>query len=87
MINLNAIWAMLIEGVRSPRSAGESASQSMKLAGFLLALAGWTIVLAAVVLLEASAPRGGFAVAGMAVQFLGLGLAARAHLGNRGGNT
>jgi len=57
----------------------------MKLAGFLLALAGWTIVLAAVALLDSPAPRGGFAAAGMAVQFLGLGLAARAHLGSRGG--
>ncbi|MGP8243701.1 MAG: hypothetical protein ACLQVN_04180 [Bryobacteraceae bacterium] len=58
----------------------------MKLAGFLLALAGWTIVLAAVALLTSPAPRGGFAAAGMVVQFLGLALAARAHLGSRGGN-
>ncbi|MGA2146705.1 MAG: hypothetical protein ABSH49_17280 [Bryobacteraceae bacterium] len=57
----------------------------MKLAGFLLALAGWAIVLAAVVLLAAPVPRGAFAAAGMAVEILGLGLAARAHLGNRGG--
>lgn len=58
----------------------------MKLAGFLLALAGWALVLAAVVLLNAPAPRGGFAAAGLAVQFLGLGFAARAHRANRGGD-
>ncbi|MGO9896890.1 MAG: hypothetical protein ACLPX8_22035 [Bryobacteraceae bacterium] len=58
----------------------------MKLAGFLLAVAGWAIGLAAVVLLNSPAPRDGFAAAGMVVQFLGLGLAARTHLGNRGGN-
>ena len=58
----------------------------MKMAGFLMALAGWAIVLAAVVLLNSPASRGGFAAAGMVVQFLGLGLAARTHLGNRGGN-
>jgi predicted acylesterase/phospholipase RssA len=55
----------------------------MKLAGFLLALSGWAIVLAAVVLLGTSA--GAFIAAGIAVQLLGLALCARAHLGSRGG--
>jgi hypothetical protein len=51
----------------------------MKLAGFLLLLAGWTIVLSAISLLPAGSVRGAFLAAGMAVEALGLGLAVRAH--------
>ncbi|MDE3108840.1 MAG: hypothetical protein KGL02_02760 [Acidobacteriota bacterium] len=52
----------------------------MKLLGFLLLLAGWAIVLAAIVLLPAAAVRGAFVLAGIAVEVLGLGLFIRAHL-------
>ncbi|HTD44372.1 MAG TPA: hypothetical protein VK687_09335 [Bryobacteraceae bacterium] len=51
----------------------------MRLPGFLLLLAGWIIVLAAVALLR-SAPQGSFAVAGLGVQLLGLILVFRSHL-------
>ncbi len=50
----------------------------MKLAGFLLLLSGWIVVLAAVALLLNGA-RVGFVLAGIAVEALGLGLAIHAH--------
>jgi len=52
----------------------------MELAGFLLLVAGWAIVLCALVLLPWAAPRTAFALAGMAVELLGLALAVRSHL-------
>jgi len=51
----------------------------MKFAALMLLLAGWIIVLAALVLLDAPAPRAGFVVAGMAVEILGLVLLFRSH--------
>jgi uncharacterized membrane protein len=51
----------------------------MKIAGFLLLLAGWMLVLAAVVLLAAPASRSGFVLAGAGVEILGLFLIFRAH--------
>ena len=52
----------------------------MKLAGFLLLLAGWGIVLAALELLASEAPRAGFVLAGVGVEALGLVLVIRSHL-------
>lgn len=52
----------------------------MKIAGLLLLLTGWLLVLAAVVLLAAPAPRCGFVLAGAGVEMLGLFLVARAHM-------
>jgi hypothetical protein len=52
----------------------------MKMAGFLLLLAGWFLVLAAVVLLAAPVSRSCFVVAGIGVEILGLFLVFRAHL-------
>lgn len=52
----------------------------MKLAGFMLLLAGWGIVLAAVALLVPSVSQTAFALAGMGVEILGLALVIRAHL-------
>lgn len=52
----------------------------MKLAGFLLLVAGWAIVVSALALLPSSGPRTAFALAGMAVELLGLALAVRSHL-------
>ena len=52
----------------------------MKLAGFLLLLAGWGIVLAALALLVQHGPRDAFVLAGIAVEGLGLALVARSHL-------
>jgi len=52
----------------------------MKLTGFLLLLAGWMIVLSALVLLRSASARTDFVVAGLAVEILGLVLVVRSHL-------
>jgi hypothetical protein len=52
----------------------------MKLAAFLLLVAGWAIVIFAVGLLPSTGPRAVFVLAGVAVELLGLGLAVRSHL-------
>ena len=51
----------------------------MKLAGFLFLLAGWAIVVAAVVLLPPANPRAIFVVAGVGVQIIGLALLIRSN--------
>ena len=51
----------------------------MRLPGFLLLLAGWVIVLAAVALLR-STPQGIFAVAGLGVELVGLSFVVRSHM-------
>ncbi|PWT78448.1 MAG: hypothetical protein C5B58_15265 [Acidobacteria bacterium] len=51
----------------------------MKPAGFLLLIAGWAIVVAALLLLPSAASRVTFVLAGVAVQVLGLVLAVRSH--------
>lgn len=59
----------------------------MKLAGFLLLLAGWAIVVCAIALLASTAQRVVFVLAGIGVEILGLALAVRSHLvlpGERG---
>lgn len=56
----------------------------MKFLGFLLLLAGWGIVLTALVLLAAAAPRAAFVAAGIGVEILGLVVVIRAHLAPRG---
>lgn len=52
----------------------------MKLAGLLLLVAGWTIVVAAVALLPLPVARVGFVLAGIAVEMFGLGFTVRSHL-------
>jgi hypothetical protein len=52
----------------------------MKLAGILLLLAGWGIVLSALALLRSMSALTGFVVAGIAVELLGLLLMFRSHL-------
>ena len=56
----------------------------MKLAGFILLLAGSGLVIAAVALLASSLPRTGFVLAGAGVEALGMVLVARAHLPKHG---
>jgi NaMN:DMB phosphoribosyltransferase len=56
----------------------------MRLIGFLLLLAGWVLVLAAVVLLGAAPARAAFVLAGTGVEALGLALVFRSHLVLRG---
>lgn len=59
---------------------------SMKLAGFLLLVSGWVVVLAAVALL-ANGARMIFVLAGIGIECLGLGLAIHGHryIGNERG--
>jgi len=52
----------------------------MKLAGFLLLVAGWAIVTTAIALLPSASARAAFALTGIAVEALGLALAVRSHL-------
>ncbi len=51
----------------------------MKLVGFLLLLAGWGIVLAAVALLVSELSRTSFVLSGIGVEMLGLVLVIRSH--------
>jgi hypothetical protein len=51
----------------------------MKLAGFLLLLSGWAIVVAAVVLLTPANTRSVFVLAGVAVELIGLTLLIRSN--------
>lgn len=57
----------------------------MKLAGFLLLLSGWGIVVASLAMLHASAVSA-FILCGVAVEILGFVLVARAHLPAREDN-
>ena len=52
----------------------------MKIAGFLLMLAGWLLTIAALSLLPSLPARTAFVLAALAVEILGLVLVARAHL-------
>lgn len=52
----------------------------MKLAGFLLLMAGWVIVLTAIAVLPPGAVQVAFVLAGLAVEALGMGLVVRAHV-------
>jgi hypothetical protein len=57
----------------------------MKLLGFFLFLAGWILVISALVMLGQPTPRAMFVVAGLGVEIVGLVLVARSHLLLRGG--
>jgi hypothetical protein len=52
----------------------------MKLMGFLLLVAGWGVVATALALLPSATARAGFAVAGVAVELVGLALVVYSHL-------
>jgi hypothetical protein len=56
----------------------------MKLAGFLLLLAGWGIVVSTLALLPSLPMRATFVLAAMAVELMGLGLVVRSHLVAKG---
>ena len=58
----------------------------MRLLGFLFLLAGWFIVLAAVILLGSGAARAVFLLAGMGVEVIGLVIVFRSHLSLRVGH-
>ena len=52
---------------------------AMRIAGFLLLLAGWGIVLCAIARLRPSSPISGFVTAGTGVEVIGLVLVVRSH--------
>ena len=52
----------------------------MNVLGFVMLLAGWFLVLAAIVLFASPPLRAAFVLAGIAVEALGLALAFRTHL-------
>ena len=52
----------------------------MKVVGFLLLLAGWFLVLAALELLRSPGALAAFVVTGFAIEVLGLGLVLRANV-------
>jgi len=56
----------------------------MKLAGLLMLVSGWLLIVATVILLGAAPLRGAFIAAGVAVEVLGLVLVVRSHLALRG---
>src|SRR5438477_4437823 len=59
---------------------GQSPEQiGMKLAGFLLLLSGWGIVVSTLPLLPSSGERPAFVLAGTAVELIGLTFVARSH--------
>ena len=53
---------------------------AMKLAGFLLLLAGFAIVFSAFLMLASQPARAAFVIAGVVVEIIGLALACRAHI-------
>lgn len=57
----------------------------MKLAGLVLLLSGWLIVVVALAILPTQTERAAFVVAGLAVEIIGLVLAVRAHREFAGG--
>ena len=59
-------------------------ARQVRLFGFALLLAGWGLVLAALALLAADAPRIAFVMAGIGVEVVGLVMVIRAHPLRRG---
>ena len=58
----------------------------MRALGFLLLLAGWGIVLAALILLTPGAARAAFLLSGVGVEAIGLVVVFRSHLSLRVGH-
>jgi hypothetical protein len=56
----------------------------MRLAGFLLLIAGWLLDLSAILMLTSLEARTGFVLAGIAVEILGFVVVARTHVPARG---
>ena len=69
----------LAEGSRDCVMLSASAFPFMKIAGLLLLVSGWLLVLLSIVLLHAEAGRAVFVLAGVGVQLLGLVLVFRTH--------
>ena len=63
---------------------GVASNLDMKILGFLLLLAGWIIVLAAIEMLSALEARGAFVAAGILVEVIGFALVIRSHSAPQG---
>jgi hypothetical protein len=74
----SAIYIVMLSFTRNIGSLGKLGI-TMKVAGFLLLLAGWALVVTALAMLRSPAQRTAFVLAGFAVEILGAVLAARAH--------
>jgi hypothetical protein len=61
-------------------AASPKRSDTLRPAGFLLLIMGWILVLSAIIMLKQEAARGGFALAGLGVEGLGLVLVVRSHI-------
>lgn len=70
------LYCDMLSGRRAPHPV----IKSMKIAGFLLLLAGWLLILSALVLLGGGGAQEAFVLAGLGVELLGLVLFVRAHL-------
>jgi hypothetical protein len=83
-LNVQALFIDFREllALTSDTRCGEGSS--MKLAGLLMLVAGWLLILATLALLGAAPLRGAFIAAGLAVEAIGLGLLVRSHLVLRG---
>ncbi len=83
-LNVQALFIDYTEllALTSDTRCGEGSS--MKLAGLLMLVAGWLLIVATVALLGVAPLRGGFVAAGAAVEILGLVLVVRSHLVLRG---
>ncbi len=55
----------------------------LRIAGILLMVAGWILMLAAIIMLNSLPARTAFSLAGLAVEILGLVLLARTHIPKR----
>jgi hypothetical protein len=82
-LKLKLLWPKQLSYVILPMRLGAllcpTERSSMKLAGFLLLLAGWVIVVAAVILLTPVNARTIFVLAGVAVEIIGLTLVTRSN--------
>jgi hypothetical protein len=65
--------------IRLGALVSQAQGMCMKLAGFLLLLAGWAIVVAAVILLIPANARAIFVLAGVGVEIIGLTLVIRSN--------
>jgi Flp pilus assembly protein TadB len=83
-LNVQALFIDYREllALTSDTRCGEGSS--MKLAGLLMLVAGWLLIVATIALLGTAPLRGAFIAAGIAVEAIGLGLLVRSHLVLRG---
>jgi hypothetical protein len=77
---VSAAPAVLLPGTRTSCAIFAFTRARMKIAGFLLLVSGWFLVLSALALLREPSPQALFVLLGMAVEVLGVAMVFRAHL-------